>query len=209
MLKLAVRISCLILVSFLSLAACAQEFSADMVSTYKQGKTNTSQIYVAKDKMRVESFGEKKTGAAVIDFAHNTEMVVMTEQHMYMEIPMHQLAQSAMTFWRPDATDACPQWQKIAASIKDAKHQLVSCHKLGNDVVNGRAAVKYEGSSSDGNTATVWIDPKLRFVLKMHDKNGDFDLRNIKEGAQSASLFEPPAGYRKFDVGQKLAHPAH
>ena len=122
---------------------------------------------------------------------------------------MHQLAESAMTFWRPDPTDACPQWQKLAATLKDAKHQIVSCHKLGNDVVNGRAAVKYEGSSSDGNTATVWIDPKLRFVLKMHDKNGDFDLRNIKEGAQSASLFEPPAGYRKFDVGQKLAHPAH
>jgi hypothetical protein len=123
-----------------------------------------------------------------------------------MEIPMHQLAESAMTFWRPDPANACPQWQKLAENLKQEKHRIVSCRKVGNDVVNGRAAIKYEGVSSDGKTGTVWIDPKLRYMVKWQSADSVMELRNIQEGSQPASLFEPPAGYRKFEAGQKLAH---
>jgi hypothetical protein len=206
MLKLAMRISCLILVSLLSVAAFAQDFSADMVSTYKQGKPHTSKIYVGNNKMRVETGEEERAGAAIIDFSNNTELVVMKQQQMYMQMPLHQMTESALTFWRPDPTDACPQWQKLAATFKDAKERIVSCRKVGNDIVNGRPAIKYEGTSSDGKTGNAWIDPKLRYVIKWQGSDGGMELQNIHEGSQPASLFEPPAGYRKFDVGQKLAH---
>jgi hypothetical protein len=204
MLKLAVRISCLMVV--VSAAAYAQDFSADMVSTYKQGKPRTTKIYVTGSKMRVETGEENRTGAAIIDFASNTELVVMNQQHMYMQMPLHQMAESALTFWRPDPSNACPQWQKMAATFKDAKDRIASCRKVGNDVVNGRPAIKYEGTSSDGKTGNAWIDPKLRYVIKWQGANGGMELQNIHEGSQPASLFEPPAGYRKFDVSQKMAH---
>jgi hypothetical protein len=202
--KLAMRISCLILV--LSAAACAQDFSADLVSTSKQGKPHTSKIYVGNNKMRVETEEEERAGAAIIDFTNNTELVVMNQQHMYMQMPLHQMAESAMTFWRPDPTDACPQWQKLAATFKNAKERIVSCRKVGNDIVNGRPAIKYEGTSSDGKTGNAWIDPKLRYVIKWQGSDGGMELQNIHEGSQPASLFEPPAGYRKFDASQSLAH---
>lgn len=207
MLKLALRISCLMVA--VSAAASAQDFSADMVSNSKQGKQHTAKIYVSSNKMRIETAEMAKTGAAIVDFANNSEIVVMDQQHMYMQMPLRQLAESRMTFWRPDPTDACPQWQKLAATFKDTKDRIASCRKVGNDVVNGRPAIKYEGTSAEGKTGTVWVDPKLRYVIKWQGTDSSMEVQNIHEGAQPASLFEPPAGYRKFEMPQGMQVPQH
>jgi hypothetical protein len=76
-----------------------------------------------------------------------------------------------------------------------------TCRKVGSETVNGRNAVKYEGTNSSGETEQVWLDPKLRFPLKWQGKNHGGELRNIQEGGQPASLFEIPAGYTKMDLG--------
>ena len=59
------------------------------------------------------------------------------------------------------------------------------------------------GSKSDpSKNHTAWIDQKLHFPIKNVGAGGDtWELQNLKEGSQDASLFEIPAGYRKMDMG--------
>jgi len=103
----------------------------------------------------------------------------------------------SFTFFRAaDPENACDEWRKIAATHNG------SCHKIGDETVNGRTTVKYEGTSDDGNAGSVWIDTKLHFPVKWQGKNGAGELRNIEEGAQPSSLFVVPAGYQKMDLGK-------
>jgi hypothetical protein len=76
-----------------------------------------------------------------------------------------------------------------------------SCHKVGNETVNGRSTIKYEGKSDDGGITDVWLDPKLRFPVKWQNNHNTGELRNIQEGSQPASLFAIPADYQKMDMG--------
>jgi len=43
--------------------------------------------------------------------------------------------------------------------------------------------------------------------VKWEGKNASWELRNIQEGSQPASLFEVPAGYTKFDMGSMMQRP--
>lgn len=183
----------------LSAAAFAQdEFSADMYNT-QNGKdlVKLGKIYMAKDKLRMEVFRSGPGGALIVNMATQTSTVLMPQQKMYMEMPYGQSPQQrqAFTFFRTgDVSNACGDWQKLAAN------RGTTCRKVGNETVNGRNTVKYEGTYTDGTTSYVWIDPSLRFPVKWQDKNDAGELRDINVGSQPASLFEIPAGYQKFQM---------
>jgi hypothetical protein len=183
-----------------SFALAQTEFSADIVDLQKPGTPATAKIYFAKDKMRVEpaASGSRSGGAVVVNFATQTSMVLMAQQHMYMEMPAQSQSQrmsNTNAFFRAgDVENACGDWQKIEHA------QGGSCHKVGNDTVNGRSAVEYEATNASGDLNHFWLDPKLRFPVKWQGKNNSGELRNIQEGPQPASLFEPPAGYTKMDM---------
>jgi hypothetical protein len=78
---------------------------------------------------------------------------------------------------------------------------------MGSDSLNGRSSVKYEGVSNQGEKSHIWVDTKLRCVVKTDEAAGGFELRNIREASQPASLFEVPAGYTKFDMGGMMRQP--
>ena len=99
--------------------------------------------------------------------------------------------------------DACPQWRKTAEQAGTVKN-WGSCTKVGNDTLNGRSAVKYEGVSNKGEKGYIWVDTKLHCVVKTEDTSGGIELHNIEEGSQPASLFEIPAGYTKFEMGAMM-----
>jgi hypothetical protein len=83
---------------------------------------------------------------------------------MYMDVASPMVQQQALAFWRPaDVDNACPDWEKLAAQLK-TKERLGSCRKIGSDTVNGRSAVKYEGSSSDGKTGNLWLLNHIKSV---------------------------------------------
>jgi hypothetical protein len=197
----------------LSLAcAHAQEFSADLVQS-KQGSDNErppTHINVGNNKIRMETErpGASDPGAFIIDGTNNSTIILIPQRKMYIqsteEDRSRQGFQSLTAFMRPaDPNNACPQWEAAMAKIK-SDNKITGCRKLGPDVVNGRSAVKYEGTSSKGEKGYIWVDPKLRFFLKWEGKDGSGELRNIKEGSQPASLFEVPAGYTKFDMGSMM-----
>lgn len=210
MLRVTLRHVCVLAFGVAGSLALAQEFSAEVVSP-KRDNGGMNKIYVGKDKIRI-GMEERKSGpgAIIIDPVEHKNLVLMPERHMYMEGLMGQATPLAFNFWRPkDVNEACSQWKETAEKVAErtkSERQLGSCKKIGSDVVNGRGAVKYEGTDVDNKkTSYIWVDTKLRFVVKMQTSTGDgFEMQNIQEGSQPASLFEIPAGYTKFDMGAMM-----
>jgi len=176
------------------------EFSAEMFDTTKA--ESRAKMYFGKDKIRIEPTQAQPRGggAVIIDLTTQSSTVLMDQQHMYMEMPAQMAAQrNPYRFFRTgDVDSACSDW------LAQSWNKGGTCHKVGNDTVNGRSTVKYEGTNSKGESGTVWLDPKLRFPVKWEGKNGGGELRNIQEGSQPSSLFEIPAGYTKFDMGAMM-----
>jgi len=204
-LRLTLRFSCFVGVLLMASFVLAQtEFSGDVVDTHteKAGKGPTK-VYFGKDKIRFESaeMGDPRGGGAVIlDLKADSWMVLMPKQHMYMQMPEKMMESRGMFhfFKTGDVDNACSEW------LSQEQNKGGTCHKVGSEIVNGRNTVKYEGTNSNGDHSTVWLDSKLRFPVKWQEKNGGGEMRNIQEGSQPASLFDIPAGYTKFDMPQGM-----
>jgi hypothetical protein len=200
MVRIMIRMGCVIVVLLAASFALAQtEFSAEMVDTQKPDHPTTGKMFFAKDKVRFESAKKDPRGGGevIINLTTQTVTVLMDQMHMYMEMSS-QSPSSRMSygFFRTgDVEAACSDWMQLAQNKGN------SCHKVGSDTVNGRSTVKYEATNANGETGDVWLDPKLRFPVKWQGKNAGWELRNIQEGSQPASLFEIPAGYTKMDMG--------
>jgi hypothetical protein len=203
-----VRGSCFVAVLVIAQLGLAQEFSADVVNTKDNGELK--KLYAGKDKVRFEvETGNAGTGpaAVIFDEAQNKYTVVMSERRMYMDAPTTMVKPLMTHYWRvQDVNDACPEWKKTAEQAGSYKN-WGSCTKMGSDSLNGRSTVKYEGVSNKGEKSHIWVDTKLRCVVKTDEAAGGFELRNIHEASQPASLFEVPAGYTKFDMGGMMKQP--
>jgi hypothetical protein len=196
MIQKTIRTSCLIAFLLAANFALAQtEFSGEM---FDSQKGSNGKIYFAKDKVRFESTNKdpRSGGVVIMNLTTQTTTVLMNQQHMYMELSQQMASQrTAYNFFRTgDVEAACSDWMQLP------QNKGGSCHKIGSETVNGRSTVKYEGTNAKGETGDVWLDPKLRFPVKWEGKNGSWELRNIQEGTQPASLFEIPADYKKFDM---------
>jgi hypothetical protein len=196
MIQKTIRTSCLIAFLLAATFALAQtEFSGEM---FDSQKGSNGKIYFAKDKVRFESANKdpRSGGVVIMNLTTQTTTVLMNQQHMYMELSQQMASQrTAYNFFRTgDVEAACSDWMQLP------QNKGGSCRKIGSETVNGRSTVKYEGTNAKGETGDVWLDPKLRFPVKWEGKNGSWELRNIQEGTQPASLFEIPADYKKFDM---------
>jgi len=210
MFRYAARISCCLVFGLVSTFALAQaEFSADIVDLQKTGAPTQARIYFAKDKLRVESLdsGPRGGGAVIMNLSNQTAIILMPQQHMYMDMPVQSAAQRqsfTMSLFRAgDVENACADWQKAP------HNQGGTCRKVGSETVNGRATIKYEGTGSNGDTGYFWLDPKLRFPIKWERKTSKGELQNIQEGTQPSSLFEVPAGFTKMQLPGGMQMPQH
>ena len=120
MLRWITRISCFFALIFAARFVMAQaEFSAEIVDLQKSGTPIQAKMYFAKDKIRIESQagGPHSGGAVIVNFAGQTSMVLMAQQHMYMEMPMQaqgqRMAYTSAFFRAGDVENACGDWQKM------------------------------------------------------------------------------------------------
>jgi len=199
-----IRVWCFVALLVAASFALAQtEFSADVVDTaHQKAGRGPTKVYFGKDKMRFDSEDSdpRSGGPVIFDFSNESWVVLMTKQHMFMQMPSQMMEKRGMFhFFRTgDVENACSDWLKL----RHSEHG--TCRKVGNESVNGRNTVKYEGTNDNGETSTVWLDSKLRFPLKWQGKNSGGELQNIQEGSQPSSLFEIPAGFTKFDMGSMM-----
>ena len=189
----------------LTVPALSQDFSADLVRQKPQNAP-TTQVSVSGDKVRFEVGGQKTSSFAVIDVAQRTSTMVLPDSKSYVVSPPGHLASSIPLFHIDDPENACKSWEKSMSNPG-------TCKKVGDDPVNGRAAVKYTGALENGDTGTAWIDSKLHFAIKWEGERSTGELQNIQEGPQDAKLFEIPSDYQKLDTAaahkstKKMAKP--
>jgi hypothetical protein len=165
------------------------QFSADM-KMGREGDFATGKMYWGGNRMRMDMTANGHDVSMIHDPPKKISYMIMPEQKMYMELS----ANSPMLGRTPDIKLYDP-------SNPCAAEEGYTCKKVGAETVNGRSCDKWEFTGSHGNR-TVWIDQKLHFPLRTVSADGHtFDLTNVKEGSQPASLFEIPSGFTKLDMG--------
>lgn len=183
----------------LSMPAAAQmptmtPFSSDFQVTNKTGEDVHGKLYFTSKHMRMDMEGSPRGEIIMItDTTAQTSDMLMPAQHMYMEFKSDQsmgrrpgMAPNIKAFHDP--SNPC------------ADEQGATCKNLGVEQVNGRTCDHWQITKKDGSVSNVWIDQKLHFPIKAESKTDTWQLTNIKEGEQDASLFAIPAGYRKMDI---------
>lgn len=140
--------------------------------------------------LNIESQGQRIT--SVVKWDSDVAWSLMHDQKMYMEVPPEQVGLGLY------AEEAC--W-----GYAEGK-------KIGTETVSGRSTEKWAcseqtitpegGAPSD---ATVWYDPELAAAIKSLGADGSlFEVRDIKVGEPSASLYAIPKGYKKFDMNAMM-----
>lgn len=192
------------LLAMIAIVCQAQDFSADVVYTKgpaaQESSTGTaaaatapsSRIFVSKANMRLESRGMINL-VMLVDTVDHTSVVLYPGQKTYQKIP----SSPSQYFRSTDVANACTDWQEAAG-------KQLKCEKVGEDVVGGRKTIKYKNPLADGSAEYVWIDSKLSYVIKWDLGQAGAELHNIKEGPQSADLFEIPKSY---DVAKPAKKP--
>jgi len=87
----------------------------------------------------------------------------------------------------------------------EVKRELV-----GPDVVDGRAVTKYRvvfTARAGEGSVLQWVDDASKIPLKTSAEDGSWSMeyKNLRIEQQDASLFEVPAGYKKFAMPNMAA----
>jgi hypothetical protein len=153
-----------------TLAASAQaqlagvEFSADMVSRGPDGQATTGKMFVGNTQMRVEMSQQGKSMVRITDQGRGMEWILFPDQKGYLERAIGGGGESQATRSAPSAeANPCEGVQGL------------SCTRVGQEAVSGRAAIKWEMTMTrDGKTSTgtQWIDVERGLPLKYQMPNG-------------------------------------
>lgn len=177
------------------------QFSADMKMSGR-GEGMTGKMYFGGQKTRMDMNSPRGEMIMINDIPKKTAYMLMPQQRMYMEM---NTAMQAMGRGRgPRMPDAKPFDPANPCPEGDV------CKKVGTETVNGRSCDKWEFTSKTNpkESHTVWIDQKLHFPIKNVGSEGEvWELQNLQEGSQAASLFEIPSGYTKMDMGGMMGRP--
>jgi hypothetical protein len=183
-----------------SAPAQAQHFSADLVRTALPGGAAVSfgKVRVSDDKVRIET-PDFPDGFFLIDGASRAAYFARPGERVFMDA--RQSSRLTQLFVPLDLGDPCLQWQAMAklAGATD-RNDPWRCERVGEESVGGRDVVVYRAISSPGRELVGWIDPKLKFPLRIRLEDGmSISVENIREEPQPAPLFEIPPGFGKFD----------
>ena len=164
-------------------------FSADMITYGAKGK-----IFASADGMRME-MTEPESGMQIImieNYARQVLLVCADEgEKVCTEMPMD------LNFAHEDDDDQdlfLIFGEPCAEKPRESK-------RLGRESLQGRSVEKWSCAYQDGSTSTTWYDIKLQTIIKAESDDGVFELTNIREGRVSRDLFDPPAGYSVFSMG--------
>ncbi|MEA3493968.1 MAG: DUF4412 domain-containing protein [Candidatus Margulisiibacteriota bacterium] len=177
-------VSVFVMVSILGCAgpSATKEFSADMVMKFG-GMTQRGKIYVANNKWRTDMTVYGKKATSIIRADKKTVWSLMPGQKTYMEMKYTEDKSRGLTTKMPGEMNR---------------------KKVGSGKVNGVMCDKYKITyKSGGKSETVyqWLSKDMIPVrTKTADGSWMVEYKNIKRGKQPASVFELPAGYKKFKM---------
>jgi hypothetical protein len=135
-------------------------------------------------------------------FGGNVSMIIDGSTHInYMLLPAQRMYMQIEATGARDAQGLRNLESLSRGGDPCAGNSGSSCKKVGTETVNGRSCDKWEMTDKSSHKTIVWIDQKLTAAIRLQEHDGTLtNFTNIKEGAQDASLFVVPPGYRKFDA---------
>lgn len=166
-----------VFIFLLATIVMAEDFSADIVSTTKEG-TFKGKIFVSQDKVRMEI----SESISITRMDKQVIWILMPVEKIYMEQPF-------------DPGKVVATSEKINGEIE---RKLI-----GQETIDGRMTDKYQiVYNANGKTETMfqWLAVGLSIPVKTAaaDNSWTTEYKNIKTGKQPDSLFEIPAEYQKF-----------
>jgi hypothetical protein len=167
------------------------EYSADMIMQSERGSIKSKIYHAMGGKGRQEMSARGSTQIVITRGDKKVAWALMPDQKSYIE------------------TSIDESKQKSGTNVSDCDMDITP---LGTETVNGVKATKNKVSMSCPDKANynghMWIT-KEGIMVKLDAVAGQgsnqthlkVDLMNLKIGKQDPSLFEIPAGYQKFSMG--------
>jgi hypothetical protein len=183
--------------------AAAQQFSAELSRRDAAGQISKGRLLVAGDKIRIEA-PDLQTGFFLVRTDAKTAYFVQPDRGVFMDARQSSILTELLVPIDPDAP--CLQWQEMARISGSADRGAAwQCDRIGTETHDGHTIVKYTMTSPRGRRYSGWIDPQLRYVVRIEAYDGSTtELKNVQEAPQPDSAFMLPAGLRKFDPMQLM-----
>jgi len=183
-----------------SVTAVAQEFSGNVVTTNPDKDTVVApgRVLVADGKVRLE-LPDFPGGYFLVDPSVDIAYFVKPTRRVFMEARQSSRLAPILVALDPDAP--CEQWQAVGriTGLGDP-NRAWQCTRLGTELIDGRETIRYQAVAPDASSYDVWIDPKIRFPIRVRVEVGVVtDIKDIEEKPQPSEAFELPSGYSKFD----------
>ncbi len=188
--------------------ASAQQFSAELSRRDADGQIGKGRLLVADDKIRIEA-PDLQTGFFLVRTDAKTSYFVQPDRRVFMDARQSSVLTELLVPIDPDAP--CLQWQEMAqVSGSAAGGAAWRCDRIGAETHDGRTIVKYDMTSPRGRRYSSWIDPRLRYVVRIEAYDGSTtELINVQEAPQPDSAFMIPGSLRKFDPAQLMEMVKH
>jgi hypothetical protein len=168
-------------------------FSADFVEhdTHNPAKNCTGRIFV-----------NRRAGGIRREMTYpDRQRILLIQRSAGLDVI---LDPASMTYWKPESkVRLTVTVQSVGGGRPPEPHvggPDATRRYVGQELVNGRAAYRWEITEPDGHGSHVvwqdWEDARLQMSLKQV-KEGSviYEITNLREGRQSASMFLLPAGY--------------
>jgi hypothetical protein len=178
-----------------SVAAQAQQFSAEIVRQRGVTATPAGRLRALDGKVRIET-PEFADGFFLVDVAKPSAYFVRPAARIYLDARQSSALTRLLVPMDPD--EPCQQWQAMAHLAGLAEQGDWRCEQTGEEEIDGRRMGVFHAVSGSVQIF-AWIDRARKFPLRIETEDGTvIALEQIKDEPQAASLFEPPSNFRKF-----------
>jgi hypothetical protein len=192
-----------------SVAFAGAEFSADLVQHGPQGEMSSGKMFVGDKRVRTEMSHQGQEVIRITDENRGVEWILFPAQKKYMEQKLGGPGGQGPGATPSPAEDPCGGMPGL------------TCRKLGEEVISGRTAVKWEMvASQQGQTmkSTQWIDKERGVPLRQEMPNGqtmelkfvgmeNLDGRQVEKWEMVATMPDQPETrtFQWFDPELDLA----
>jgi hypothetical protein len=205
--------SLLVIPAFLS--AASFEGKVDFKITTGRGKAEQMSYQMKEGKIRMEVAGQKEVGGIIVDVAQKQTLMLMDKERMYMVMAMPDVAAQAASQSEEGTLERTGEKEKIlgyeavkyVSTYQGKKTDLWLAEGLGTFMAmpSGNPMGGQRGSS--GQAWERALAGKELFPLRVvsYEKGNRESFRMeataVEKKSLPDSLFSPPAGYQKFDMG--------
>lgn len=203
------------------LPAASFEGNVTFKMTTARAKPQEMRYSIKGDKIRIELPGQNEMGSLIMDLTKKETTVIMDAQKMYMVMAMPGTeatgGQMAKSGEEPKLEKTGEKEkilgylaEKFIATDQKSKTELWLAEGLGSFIGASGAAAMGGGSKGGSAPPQAWeraLAGKDLFPLRVvaHDKGGKENFRleatAIEKQTLAATVFSPPSGYQKFDMG--------